>query len=73
MTTIDRSKASGARKAASRATHLAQLVDMAAPAWSRMIDRGAAVVIGGLQLQQCPGAAPAHRNLEMRCMLICRD
>jgi len=39
---------------------LAKLVDVAARAWPRMIDRGAAVVIGGLQLQQCPCVASAQ-------------
>src|SRR4051794_18176791 len=41
---------------------LAELVDVSTPARSRMIDRGASVVIRCLQLQQGPSVASAHGN-----------
>src|SRR4051812_44353656 len=41
---------------------LSQLVDVAAPAGPRMIDRSASVVVVRLQLQQCPCVTTADRT-----------
>src|SRR4051794_11781556 len=41
-------------------TGLTELVDIAAPARSRVVDRSAAIVVGGLQFQQRPRVASAY-------------